>query len=118
MRDGRAVLRTEMVDYDKFLSLSDERKLKLDRSGSKAVNFNHPAARGAKIWTTKLKSGETKQILVVVTNAELNRDKKRYNGDVIEKLIVAIEEFISDSGDIDGYLLANRLRDWENAKDR
>lgn len=82
------------------------------------MDFNHPAARGAKVWKAKLKSGETKNILIVVTNAELNAEKKKYNSDVIEKLVVAVEEFISDKADIDGYLLSNRLRDWENAKDR
>lgn len=82
------------------------------------MDFNHPAARGAKVWTAKLKSGETREILVVVTNAELNKEKKRYNSEVIEKLVVAIEEFVNGNGNIDGYLLANRLRDWENAKDR
>lgn len=82
------------------------------------MDFNHPAARGAKIWATKLKSGETKNILVVVTNAELNKEKKRYNSKVIKNLIVAVEAFIDDDISVDGYLLANRLRDWENAKDR
>jgi hypothetical protein len=82
------------------------------------VEFTHPAARGAKVWKSKLKSGETKSLLVVVTNAELNAEKKRYNAEVIDKLVVAIEEFINSSADIDGYVLANRLRDWENAKDR
>jgi hypothetical protein len=82
------------------------------------MDFNHPAARGAKIRTTKLKSGETKNILVVVTNAELNKEKKRYNSKVIKNLIVAVEAFIDDDISVDGYLLANRLRDWENAKDR
>lgn len=82
------------------------------------MSFNHPAARGAKVWRAKLKSGETKNILVVVTNAELNKEKKRYNGEVIDKLVFAIEDFINGDADIDGYLLANRLREWENAKDR
>jgi hypothetical protein len=82
------------------------------------VSFSHPTARGAKVWTTKLKSGENRNILVVVTNAELNKEKKRYNSKIIEQLVLAIEEYIKSSVDIDGYLLANRLRDWENAKDR
>jgi hypothetical protein len=82
------------------------------------MDFDHPAARGAKVWKSKLKSGETKNILIVVTNAELNEKKKKYNSEIIEKLVVAVEEFISNHADIDGYLLANRLRDWENAKDR
>jgi hypothetical protein len=81
------------------------------------VTFTHPAARGAKVWTAKLKSGETKNLLIVMTNAELNAEKKRYNGQVVEKLVDAIEEYLQGNDDVDGYVLANRMRDWENAKD-
>ena len=81
------------------------------------MTFTHPAARGAKVWTAKLKSGETKNLLIVMTNAELNAEKKRYNGQVVEKLVDAIEEYLQGNDDVDGYVLANRMRDWENAKD-
>lgn len=81
------------------------------------MTFTHPAARGAKVWTAKMKSGETQSLLVVMTNAELNRDKKRYNAAVVDRLISAIEEYIHENSNIDGYVLANRMRDWENAKD-
>jgi hypothetical protein len=81
------------------------------------VTFTHPAARGAKVWTAKLKSGETKNLLIVMTNAELNAEKKRYNSQVVEKLVDAIEEYLQGCDDVDGYVLANRMRDWENAKD-
>ena len=81
------------------------------------MTFTHPAARGAKVWTAKLKSGETKHLLIVMTNAELNAEKKRYNGQVVEKLVDAIEEYLQGNDEVDGYVLANRMRDWENAKD-
>jgi hypothetical protein len=81
------------------------------------VTFTHPAARGAKVWTAKLKSGETKSLLIVMTNAELNRDKKRYNAAVVDGLISAIDEYLRENGGIDGYVLSNRMRDWENARD-
>lgn len=82
------------------------------------MDFTHPAARGAKAWKTKLKSGDERSILIVVTNAELNKDKKKYNSDVVDKLVAAIEEYLASHGDIDGYVLVNRTRDWENTKDR
>jgi hypothetical protein len=82
------------------------------------VTFTHPAARGAKVWTAKLKSGETKTLLIVMTNAELNKEKKKYNEFVVDPLVLAIEEYIHDNDHIDGYVLANRMRDWENTKDR
>lgn len=53
-----------------------------------------------------------------MTNAELKKDKKRYNEEIIDKLVAAIEEYLQENGDIDGYVLANRMRDWENTKDR
>lgn len=81
------------------------------------MTFTHPAARGAKVWTARMKSGENKNILMVMTDAELNPDKKRYNRDILERFVAAIEEYVQLNDDIDGYVLANRLRDWENARD-
>lgn len=85
--------------------------------GQETVTFNHPASRGAKVWEAKLKTGETRKLLIVMTNAELNPEKKRYNGAVLGSLTAAIEEYLQENGDIDGHVLANRLRDWENARD-
>lgn len=82
------------------------------------MTFTHPAARGAKVWKAKLKTGETRNVLVVVTNAELDAEKKKYNGDVVGKLTAAVEEYLRENGDVDGYVLANRMRDWEDAKGR
>lgn len=82
------------------------------------MEFTHPAVRGAKVWKAKLRSGDEMSILIVVTNAELNKDEKRYNSDVVDKLVKAVEEYLGSNDDIDGYVLANRMRDWENAKDR
>lgn len=82
------------------------------------MDFTHPAARGAKVWTAKLKTGETKKILLIVTNAELNEDKKKYKPDIVSQLVSSAEEFMEEHGDIDGYVLANRMRDWENSRDR
>ncbi|WP_144259381.1 hypothetical protein [Methylocystis sp. ATCC 49242] len=82
------------------------------------MDFTHPMARGAKVWTAKLGNGETKRILVIVTNAELNPDKKKYKPENISALEEAAKEFLAESGEAEGYLLANRLRDWENSRER
>lgn len=81
------------------------------------MTFTHPAARGAKLWTARMKSGERKNLLVVMTNAELNQNKKRYNGVVLERLVATLQEYIELDAEIDGYILANCLRDWENSRD-
>jgi hypothetical protein len=82
------------------------------------MDFTHPLARGAKVWTATLGNGETRRILVIVTNATLDTGAKKYNPQTIERLTTAAEEFLAESGAADGYLFANRLRDWEGAKDR
>lgn len=82
------------------------------------MDFSHPLARGAKVWTARLRTGEARKILIIVTNAELNAQKKKYNPDNVARLTDAAEAFLEENPDIDGYVLANRLRDWENARDR
>ncbi len=82
------------------------------------MDFTHPLARGAKVWTANLANGDAKRILVIVTNAELNPESKRYNPETIGRLTSAVEEYLRESGEADGFLFANRLRDWENSKDR
>ncbi len=88
------------------------------RKGRNFMDFKHPLARGAKVWEAKLRTGETKKILIIVTNAELDAGKKKYSVENVERLVIAAEEFLSDNHDVDGYALANRLRDWESSKDR
>jgi hypothetical protein len=81
------------------------------------MEFTHPVVRGSKIWETKLKSGKTKNILIAVTNAELDKNKKNYNKIIIDRLVQDIEHYINKNKEIDGYALANRMRDWENTRD-
>lgn len=82
------------------------------------MDFIHPLARGAKVWTAHFGKGETKRILVIVTNAELDSESEKYNPQTVDRLTAAAEDFLQESGAADGYILANRLRDWENSKDR
>ncbi|MEK4035489.1 hypothetical protein WOA01_22020 [Methylocystis sp. IM2] len=82
------------------------------------MEFTHPLARGAKVWTAQLGNGETRRILVIVTNAALDPENKRHNSETIERLTAAAQDYLEDTREADGFLLANRLRDWENSRDR
>lgn len=81
------------------------------------MDFSHPLARGAKVWTAQLAGGETRRILVIVTNAVLDPEKKKFNPEHIARLTTAAQEYIHDSGEADGFLFANRMRDWGSPKD-
>lgn len=78
-----------------------------------AMLFSHPLARGAKVWTASLEDGQVKRILVIVTNAELDVKSKKYNAENIERLDIAARSFLKETGAADGYLMANRMRDWQ-----
>ncbi len=82
------------------------------------MDFIHPLARGAKVWTAQLDNGETKRILVIVTNAALDPESTRYNPETIDRLTAAAQDYLEETREADGFLLANRLRDWENSRDR
>ncbi|GLI91929.1 hypothetical protein LMG27198_09210 [Methylocystis echinoides] len=86
--------------------------------GAFFMDFTHPLARGAKVWTAYLGEGGTRRILVIVTNAVLDPDKKKYNPDHIARLSAAAQEHIAESGEADGFILANRMRDWENSREK
>jgi hypothetical protein len=79
------------------------------------MNFSHPLARGAKVWTAQLANGETTRILVIVTNAVLDPARKKFNPEHIARLTTAAQEYLQDSGAADGFLFANRMRDWGNS---
>jgi|GEM_PF-2761211 len=74
--------------------------------------FSHPLARGAKVWTANMEDGQSKRILVVVTNAELDCNSRKYNSENIERLSLAAKDFLQETNVADGFLLANRMRDW------
>jgi hypothetical protein len=82
------------------------------------MEFNHPLARGAKVWTAYLGEGETRRILVIVTNAVLDPANEHYNPEHISRLNAAARDHLAQSGEADGFILANRLRDWENSREK
>lgn len=75
--------------------------------------FSHPLARGAKVWNANLEDGQTKRILVIVTNAELDANSDKFKSEIIERLTSAAREFLRETDAADGFLLANRMRDWQ-----
>jgi len=82
------------------------------------MDFTHPLARGAKVWTANFSAGETRRVLIVVTNAELDPQEKGYNPENVARLTTAAQDFLRETGAAEGFILANRMRDWENSRDR
>ncbi len=78
--------------------------------------FSHPLARGARVWTANMEDGHVKRILVIVTNAELDSGSGKYKADIIDRLNLAARDYIRETNAADGFLLANRMRDWQKQK--
>lgn len=76
------------------------------------MDFQHPLARGAKIWTAKREDGSSEPLLVIVTTIELDPKSKRYKARVVERLSAAAQEFLASAKNAKGFILINRLRDW------
>jgi hypothetical protein len=57
--------------------------------------------------------GETKRILVVVTSAELDPSNRKYKPEHIDRLTEAARDYLKETGAAEGFLFANRMRDWE-----
>jgi hypothetical protein len=79
--------------------------------------FTHPLARGAKVWPAVLVDGKTQRLLVIVTTIELDPDSKRYHEEMVERLSLAAQDYLDDSSEADGFILMNRLRDWDRKPD-
>ena len=75
--------------------------------------FSHPLARGAKVWPAVLLDGKTQHFLVIVTTIELDPNSKRYHEEMVERLSQAAQDYLDDSSEADGFILMNRLRDWD-----
>jgi len=82
-----------------------------------AMAFSHPLARGAKVWPAVLLDGKTQHFLVIVTTIELDPNSKRYHEEMVERLSQAAQDYLDDSSEADGFILMNRLRDWDRNPD-
>jgi hypothetical protein len=52
-------------------------------------------------------------MLVIVTTIELAPTSKRYKEKMVQRLSDAAKEYLDDSNEADGFILVNRLRDWD-----
>jgi len=80
------------------------------------MEFSHPLARGAKVWPGKFINGKTRRMLVIVTTIELDPTSKRYKEKIVQRLSDAAKEYLDDSNEADGFILVNRLRDWDTSR--
>ena len=76
------------------------------------MEFAHPLARAARVWTARGADDHEQRILVVVTTIPLEPGHKGYKKSLVEKLSRASQEYVVQSKEADAYVLINRLRDW------
>jgi hypothetical protein len=78
--------------------------------------FAHPLARGARVWTARTGDDAEQRILVIVTTIGLDAQHKGYKKSLVEKLSRAARDYLAASKEADGFVLINRLRDWNAAR--
>ena len=78
--------------------------------------FAHPLARGAKVWRARSGDDAEQRILVIVTTMPLDAQRKGYKKTLVEKLSRAAREYLATSKEAEGFMLINRLRDWNAAR--
>jgi len=76
--------------------------------------FEHPLARGAKVWTAKNQDDSEQRILVIVTTIPLEAGQKRYKKSLVERLSRAAREYLAESKEANSFVLVNRVRDWKS----
>jgi hypothetical protein len=77
------------------------------------MKFSHPLARAAKVFSLRKPDGTEQRVLVVVTTLALDPKHKRHKPELVRRLTAAAQEFLPDAGEPVGFVLINRLRDWE-----
>lgn len=78
-----------------------------------SVEFKHPLARDAKVWTTGGHEGQPSRILVIITTLELDSNHKSYKADKVGRLSEAAREWIKNHAlEASDFVLISRPRDW------
>ena len=78
-----------------------------------SVEFKHPLARDAKVWTTGGNEGNPVRILVIITTLELDSGHKSYKADKVGRLSEAAREWIKNHAlEASDFVLISRPRDW------
>jgi hypothetical protein len=78
--------------------------------------FAHPLARGARVWTARTGDDAEQRILVIVTTIALDAQHEGYKKSLVEKLSRAARDYLAASKEAEGFMLINRLRDWNVAR--
>jgi len=81
------------------------------------MSFSHLLARGAKIWAARSLDGEEHRMLVVVTTTALGPRAKGFKERLVEELSRAANEYLMASSEAAGFVLINRMRDWNASPD-
>ncbi len=76
------------------------------------MEFSHPLARAAKIWSLKSVKGPDQNVLVIVTTMALDAESKSYKPKLVERLTTAARDYLATSEDATSFVLVNRLREW------
>jgi hypothetical protein len=79
--------------------------------------FSHPLARAAKAFAGP-HHDRTQRTLVVVTTLALDPTSKRYKKKLIAQLALAAQEYVvANPNEASGFILINRMRDWDTGLD-
>ena len=76
------------------------------------MTFNHPLARGAKVWPAKAHDGSEQNMLVIITTINLDPKSKQYKKGLVERLTNAAQKYLAEHSVANGFVLINRMRDW------
>jgi hypothetical protein len=77
------------------------------------MNFTHPLARAASVWSTGGAKGRPHKLLVVITTLELDPAHKKYKADQVDRLAGAAKDWLGENASLaEDFMLINRARDW------
>ncbi len=76
--------------------------------------FKHPLARAACLRHAVGVDGSERLLLVVVTTLQLDPEGRGYKKAFVDKLSHAAREYLSRLPNPAGFVLINRLRDWQS----
>jgi hypothetical protein len=77
--------------------------------------FVHPLARASKAWAATTQPGNVRRMLVIVTTLVLDPNSKRYKKKLVDSLSVAANEYLAaNPEEASGFILINRMRDWDS----
>jgi hypothetical protein len=80
--------------------------------------FSHPFAKDAKVVVVTKPSGADRLVLAVLTGIDLDRKGRWHSRAAIEKLSAAIRGYLAESGEAAGYVLIDRLPEWQRQRSR